>query len=208
MFEHGLECLLTGTLSCVTLFTFCISHFFTTVSHHETIRIGPGYNYRLCSTYNWPLSDCSKLSWIYLGTTRDPYSKFWWLPPPVTWLNFRHLATELHLCLFAMSCGHLNVFYNGFAENWHLLLVTTKPDHSGVLNNFDICLTTTVVILWLQHSLNNHHKRWIAHVGDPFYNCYTYDHDGSGSIKIISRGLSYKFLFNSNRYSANIICTL
>lgn len=40
----------------------------------------------------------------------------------VTWSQFWHLATQLHIWPFVVSLGHVTVFYNSFAENWHLLL--------------------------------------------------------------------------------------
>lgn len=96
MLDHALACLLInkvthdrvfdGTLSCVTLLIFCISHFLLLLS---TMR--PSELVQDIITLN----DCSKLSRIYLGATHDPYSKIRWSPPPVTWPNTWQLG-----CIF------------------------------------------------------------------------------------------------------------
>lgn len=82
---------------------------------------------------NWTelLSCCSHADSNHTGSykltqKRDLVTQNW--NSAVTWPNLRHSATWSYLQPLAVSHGHVNMFYNSFAESWPLLLGFGKTE--------------------------------------------------------------------------------
>lgn len=100
--------------------------------------------YMKCHTGSpWLTISCLVTGWNYNSPLWLSF-KFWrthtHIPPVVTLLHFRSLASGLHLQRFAASCGHMTTMYEGFFC-WKPVFKCSSGT-KGLFNGHHICLMT------------------------------------------------------------------